>query len=288
MQSNIPGLAPLTRGKVRDIYDNGDQLVLITTDRLSAFDWVLQNGIPNKGNVLNRLSLFWFNFLKVPNHFISANLADMPSIFSAHPELEGRTMLVRKVNVFPVECVVRGYLSGSAWKEYKQSGMVCGIQLPPGLKESERLAEPIFTPATKEATGHDINISFERMAEIVGLENAQELRQRSIDIYNQGAAHAFTRGIIIADTKFEFGYIGDQIYLIDEVMTPDSSRFWPLDRFSPGRGQPSFDKQFVRDWLEASGWDKNSPPPELPMDIIDQTSLKYVEAYELLTGEAFQ
>ncbi|MGB9690162.1 phosphoribosylaminoimidazolesuccinocarboxamide synthase, partial [Thermogutta sp.] len=274
--------------KVRDIYDLGTHLLLVSTDRISAFDWVLPTPIPSKGQVLNQLSAFWFKLLGEPNHLVTVNLDEMPLPEEVDREmLAGRTSYVRKTKVIPIECVVRGYISGSAWKEYCQTGTVCGIQLPPGLKESDELPEPIFTPATKAETGHDENISFDRMIEIVGEQLAIELRERSLHIYKQGAAYAKDRGIIIADTKFEFGVENGQILLIDEVFTPDSSRFWPADSYAPGRGQPSFDKQFVRDWLESAGWDKNSPPPELPDDVVEKTREKYIEAFERLTGEKF-
>ncbi|MGB4726093.1 MAG: phosphoribosylaminoimidazolesuccinocarboxamide synthase [Thermogutta sp.] len=283
----IPGLQKRS-GKVRDIYDLGEQLLLVSTDRISAFDWVLPNGIPNKGQVLNLLSAFWFGILGEPNHLITADVDSMPLPPGADKEtLRGRTSLVKKTRVVPIECVVRGYLSGSAWKEYQRTGTVCGIKLPPGLRESEQLEEPIFTPATKAETGHDQNITFDQMAEIVGTATAHQLRERSIRIFKRGAAYAAERGIIIADTKFEFGWLGDELLLIDEVLTPDSSRFWPADTYEPGKPQPSFDKQFVRDWLESTKWDKNSPPPALPEDIVIKTRQKYIEAYERLTGTAF-
>jgi phosphoribosylaminoimidazole-succinocarboxamide synthase len=279
---------PVRRGKVRDIYDLGDQLLLVSTDRISAFDWVLPTGIPDKGRVLTQLSAFWFDRLKEPNHMLSTNPRDfgLPAEVDLAP-LEGRAMLVRKTSVVPIECVVRGYLSGSGWKEYRQQGTVCGIRLPAGLRESQQLEEPIFTPATKEETGHDINISFERMVEIVGADVAEELRRRSLDVYRRGAEHARQRGIIIADTKFEWGRVDDELILIDEVLTPDSSRFWPADQYAPGGGQPSYDKQFVRDWLETTPWDKNSPPPPLPADVVSRTRAKYIEAYERLSGTSF-
>jgi phosphoribosylaminoimidazole-succinocarboxamide synthase len=276
------------RGKVRDVYDLGDRLLLVATDRISAFDWILPTGIADKGRVLTQISTFWFELLREPNHLISANVADFPLPGDVdRAPLRGRTMLVRKTDVVPIECVVRGYLSGSGWKEYRERGRVCGLRLPAGLVESDRLPEPIFTPATKAESGHDENISFEQMCEIVGTATAEELRQRSLDVYRRGAEFARGKGIIIADTKFEWGRTGDGIILIDEVMTPDSSRFWPLDEYKPGRGQPSFDKQFVRDWLEQSGWDKNSPPPQLPPDVVAHTRAKYVEAYERLTSKKF-
>ena len=280
---------PVRRGKVRDIYDLGDRLLLVSTDRISAFDWVLPTGIPDKGRVLTQLSRFWFDRLGVPNHMLSCDVDqfDLPAEVDREP-LAGRAMLVRKTAVVPVECVVRGYLSGSGWKEYQASGTVCGIRLPAGLTESDPLPEPIFTPATKAEVGeHDENITFERMCDEVGRELAEELRRRSLDLYARGAEYARGRGIIIADTKFEFGQVDGELLVIDEVMTPDSSRFWPADQYQPGRGQPSFDKQFVRDWLTTSGWDRNSPPPELPPDVVANTRAKYIEAFEQLTGEAF-
>jgi phosphoribosylaminoimidazole-succinocarboxamide synthase len=288
LETSIADL-PVRRGKVRDIYDLGSQLLLVSTDRISAFDWILPSGIPDKGSVLTQISSFWFDRLEEPNHLITTDVEEMGLPDGADLEsLSGRSSLVQKTDVVPIECVVRGYLSGSGWKEYQQSGTVCGIQLPDGLKESDRLPEPIFTPATKAEMGdHDENISFERMVEIVGPEISKELRLRSIDIFNRGAQYALEKGIIIADTKFEFGQIEDTIILIDEVLTPDSSRFWPADKYEPGHGQPSFDKQFVRDWLLASDWDRESEPPALPEDIITKTREKYVEAYELLTGKTF-
>lgn len=279
---------PVRRGKVRDIYDLGDQLLMISTDRISAYDWVLPSGIPDKGRVLTQVSAFWFDLLDVPHHLLSTDLetAGLPDGTDLE-QLAGRSMLVRKCEVVPIECVVRGYLDGSGWKEYQQSGTVCGIKLPSGLQQCSQLDEPIFTPATKEETGHDINISFERMVEIIGAEPAEELRRRSIDIYLGGAQYARERGIIIADTKFEWGRFDGELILIDEVLTPDSSRFWPADQYEPGHGQPSFDKQFVRDWLSATDWDKNSPPPALPEDVIAKTREKYIEAFEQLTGQQF-
>ena len=286
LQSDIPGRIPI-RGKVRDVYDFGDRLLIVATDRISAFDWILPTGIPDKGRVLTQLSRFWFDLLQVPHHLLSMNAADLPL-----PEgtdiaaLDGRSMVVRKTKVFPIECVVRGYLSGSGWKEYKSSQTVCGLSLPSGLRESDRLPEPIFTPATKAETGHDENISFERMSKIIGEVHAIRLRDFSMQVYTKAAEYARARGIIIADTKFEFGVV-DDIILIDEVLTPDSSRFWPADQFSPGKSQPSFDKQFVRDWLETTSWDKNSPPPALPERVVEVTRDKYIDAYERLTGTTF-
>jgi phosphoribosylaminoimidazole-succinocarboxamide synthase len=289
LKSNVSGF-PCRHGKVRDVYDLGDRLVIVATDRISAFDWVLPTGIPDKGRVLTGLTRFWLGHLGVENHLISADLSTMPEGFAqAARELAGRTMLVRKTKVVPVECVVRGYLAGSGWSEYRKSGTVCGVRLPDGLKESDILPEPIFTPATKEEQGHDINISFEQMCAITGADLGRDARQRSIDIYQRAAKHARERGIIIADTKFEWGQLADgTLILIDEVLTPDSSRFWPVDSYRPGSSPPSFDKQYVRDWLLESGWDKNSPPPELPAEVVSRTREKYLEAYAGLTGTAFQ
>ena len=286
------GLRPDTQGKVRDIYDLGDPLLLVASDRISAFDVVLDQPIPHKGEVLTKLSLFWFELLQdvVANHLISADVGDLPEQFKPHAELlAGRFMLVRKAEVFPVECIVRGYLAGSGWKEYGREGTVCGIELSQGLLESDKLEHPIFTPSTKAEIGeHDENISFDRMVDIVGLPRAEELRDVSIEYYSRALEHAATRGIIIADTKFEFGIIGGQLTIVDEVLTPDSSRFWPVDEYEPGRGQGSFDKQYVRDWLESSGWGKTPPPPELPAEVIAGTSKRYIEAYERITGRNFE
>lgn len=284
LQTNIANLK-VRRGKVRDVYDLGDALLIVASDRISAFDWVLPTGIPDKGRVLTQLSLFWFDFLDTPNHLITDDLAkmDLPFDPSGHG-LEGRSMLVRKAEVVPIECVVRGHLSGSGWKEYKRDGMLSGLRLPTGLTESVKLPEPIFTPATKAQTGHDENISFELMAEIVGRATAEELRRRSIDVYARGAEYAAGRGIILADTKFEWGWFDGELILIDEVLTPDSSRFWPADQFRPGRPQPSFDKQFVRDWLDRSGWNHEPPAPALPEDVVRRTSERYAEAMRRLTG----
>ncbi len=281
---------PVRRGKVRDIYDLGDTLLLVSTDRISAFDWVLPTGIPDKGRVLTLLSLFWFEYLKdVPNHMISCEVEEfnLPAGIDFEP-LIGRSMLVRKTSVVPIECVVRGYLSGSAWSEYRQRGEVCGIALPTGLRESDKLPGAIFTPATKAEQGlHDENISYDEMCGRVGQGLSKQLSQQSVDLYTRGAEFAAGRGIIIADTKFEFGLLDEEVILIDEVLTPDSSRFWPADKYEPGRGQPSFDKQFVRDWLTESGWDKNSAPPELPAEVVERTRAKYIEAFEKITGEEF-
>jgi phosphoribosylaminoimidazole-succinocarboxamide synthase len=281
---------PVRRGKVRDIYDLGDTLLLVSTDRISAFDWVLPTGIPDKGRVLTQLSRFWFErFKDLPNHMISCDVDDfdLPAGIDREP-LVGRSMLVRKTSVVPIECVVRGYLSGSAWSEYQKLGTVCEIELPTGLQESEMFPGAIFTPATKAEQGeHDENISYDDLCARVGRDMAKQLSQRSIDLYTQGAKYAGGRGIIVADTKFEFGMLDDELILIDEVLTPDSSRFWPQDSYRPGQGQPSFDKQFVRDWLTGSGWDKNSPPPELPQEIVAKTRAKYIDAFERITGEEF-
>jgi len=278
----------LRQGKVRDIYDLGDRLLLVASDRISAFDWVLPNDIPDKGRVLTQISAFWFRKLGMPNHLLSMDLDDVDLPADVDRQwLEGRSMIVRKCQVVPVECVVRGYLVGSGWKEYRRDGSVCGISLPAGLQNCSQLEQLIFTPATKEDEGHDINISFQRMVEIVGQPAAAELRDRSIDIYQRGADFARQQGIIIADTKFEWGWADGELILIDEVLTPDSSRFWPADQYQPGRSQPSFDKQFVRDYLETTDWDKNSPPPELPDDVVARTREKYIEAFQRLTGEAF-
>ncbi len=288
-QTSLASL-PVRRGKVRDIYDLGDTLLLVSTDRISAFDWVLPTGIPNKGCVLTQLSRFWFeHFRDVPNHLISCDVNDfdLPAGIDREP-LVGRSMLVRKTEVVPIECVVRGYLSGSGWKEYQETGHVCGISLPSGLKESDRVPGALFTPATKAEVGmHDENITYDQMCARVGSDLARQLSQMSVDLYTRGAAYAASRGIIIADTKFEFGLVDDEIILIDEVLTPDSSRFWPEDQYEPGHGQPSYDKQFVRDWLTASGWDKNSQPPELPAEVVAKTRAKYIEAFEKITGEEF-
>ncbi len=278
----------LRQGKVRDLYDLGDRLLMVASDRISAFDWVLPNDIPDKGRVLTQISKFWFDVLDVPHHLISTDVRSItiPDGLTAE-YLDGRSMIVRKCEVVPVECVVRGYLSGSGLKEYQNNQTVCGISLPAGLVNSSKLDEFIFTPATKEESGHDVNISFERMIEIVGAETAEELRRRSVDIYQRGTALAAEKGIIIADTKFEWGVHDGQLILIDEVLTPDSSRFWPAEFYEAGQAQPSFDKQFVRDYLETTDWDKNSEPPELPDEVIAKTREKYIEAFEQLTGQSF-
>jgi phosphoribosylaminoimidazole-succinocarboxamide synthase len=291
LETNLgSGSIPKRQGKVRDVYDLGDRLLLVATDRISAFDWVMPNGIPNKGRVLTGLSAFWFARLKVPNHLISTEVDGARLAFSPQEReaLAGRSMLVRKARVVPFECVVRGYLSGSGWKEYRSTGAVCGITLPPGLVESAQI-DPIFTPATKAETGHDENVSFVTMADAVGKEIAETLQSRSLEVYRTAAAHALDCGLILADTKFEWGYDAQtgELLLVDEVLTPDSSRYWSIDSYRPGGPQPSFDKQFVRDWLETTGWDKASPPPRLPDDVVIKTRAKYVEAYQKLTGQNF-
>ena len=290
-QTDVPGQNPM-RGKVRDVYDLGDKLLIVATDRISAFDVVMANGIPYKGIVLTQISKFWFGFLggKVEHHLISDDIKDFPQPFSDQPsQFKGRSMLVKKVQVLPIECVVRGYLAGSGWKEYQQSQTVCGIKLPAGLQQCQKLPEPIFTPATKAERGqHDENISFEEAAKIVGNERATYVRDRSIDIFQKGSEYAESRGLILADTKFEWGVTDDgKIILIDEVLTPDSSRFWPADKYAPGRDQESFDKQFVRNYLEDIQFNKSGPGVELPEDIVLKTSQKYIEAYERLTNKPF-
>src|SRR6266849_1715488 len=288
LQTDFPGLELFASGKVRDVYELGsDHLLFVATDRISAFDYVLATGIPNKGRVLTQISLFWFDFLRdvVPNHLITAEVNEYPAEVRQYAtQLRGRSMLVKRAEMFPVECVVRGYLSGSGWKEYKATGAVCGIHLPSGLRESEQLPEPIFTPATKATTVHDENISFEHMTRLVDPEDARQLRDLSLAIYSKAAAYARQKGIIIADTKFEFGRTAAGITLADEVLTPDSSRFWPLDIYAPGKAQNSYDKQFVRDYLESIQWNKQPPAPALPIDVASKTSEKYVEAYRHLTG----
>ena len=278
------------RGKVRDIFEAGPDLLMVATDRISAFDVVLPQTIPDKGRVLTGLSLFWFERTSgiVRNHLISSEATSFPEPFRQDTDwLAGRAMLVRRAQVVPIECVARGYLAGSGWKEYRETGRVCGIGLPRGLTESDRLPEPIFTPATKEVTGHDVNITLEEMADRVGRGLAERLKELTLSLYELAAGQALARGIVVADTKFEFGFAEGDLILIDEVLTPDSSRFWPADRYEPGHAQPSFDKQYVRDWLDASGWDHEPPPPDLPDDVIEQTAARYREAYERLTGEAF-
>jgi phosphoribosylaminoimidazole-succinocarboxamide synthase len=286
-QTDFPKLRLRGRGKVRDIYDLGDRLLIVATDRLSAFDVVLPTPIPDKGRVLTQLSLFWFAHLAdmVPNHVISAgNFSGELAPYAT--ALNGRAMLVRRTEPVPIECVVRGYISGSGWKDYQRTGGICGISLPAGLRESDRLPEPIFTPSTKATTGHDENISFEETMSRIGRPLAERLRDISLALYKRAAEHASARGIVIADTKFEFGLIGDELIWIDEALTPDSSRFWPASQYSPGKAQPSFDKQYVRDYLEQIGWNKQPPAPALPPDVIEATSEKYKEAYQRVTGHA--
>ena len=300
LETSLDGLTLHRRGKVRDVYEvrlaSGDTaLLMIATDRISAFDYVLGSGIPDKGKVLTQLSGFWFERMGelVPHHLVSMDVADFPAVAQRHADvLRGRTMLCRMTNPIPIECVARGYLSGSGWKEYQQTGRVCGIDLPSGLTESARLPEPIFTPATKAESGHDVNISFEEASRIVGEPLMRRLRALTLEIYRRGCEHAESKGIIIADTKFEFGMVGNNpetdVVLIDEVLTPDSSRFWPRASYKPGRGVPSFDKQFVRDYLEGITWNKQPPVPSLPEEVVQRTRDKYVEAFRLLTGRDLQ
>jgi len=296
LQTDFPELTLHARGKVRDLYSLDGLLLFVATDRISAFDYVLAMGIPEKGRVLTQLSLFWFDFLKdvVSNHLVTANVDEYPALLARYAgQLRGRSMLVNKAQMIDVECVVRGYISGSGWKDYQRTGSVCGIKLPPGLRESDKLPEPIFTPASKAQSGHDENISFEDMCQCTGREMAEQLRDLSIKIYNTAADYAAARGIIIADTKFEFGTTPDgTLLVIDEVLTPDSSRFWPADRYTPGTGQPSFDKQPLRDFLaglkDQGKWDGNEPPPPLPPVVIAATSARYREAYRLITGKALE
>jgi phosphoribosylaminoimidazole-succinocarboxamide synthase len=293
-ETHFAGISPAARGKVRDVYDLGDQLLIVASDRLSAFDVVLPTAIPDKGRVLTQLSLFWFDLLGdvIPNHVLSAT--EFPAPFDAYrDDLAGRSMIVRKTRPLPIECVVRGYVSGSGWKDYRATGKICGIPLPAGLRESDKLPEPIFTPATKAASGHDENISFEQAAALIGKELAERVREVSLEIYRRAAAYAEPRGILLADTKFEFGLLAetsgsrgaaDSLIWIDEALTPDSSRFWPAAEYKPGGPQPSFDKQFVRDYLESIQWPKTPPGPELPSDVVAATRAKYREAYRILTG----
>jgi phosphoribosylaminoimidazole-succinocarboxamide synthase len=288
-ETDLPGLRLWRRGKVRDVYDLGERLLIVATDRISAFDVVLPTPIPDKGRVLTQMSLFWFRLLAdvVANHLITADVAEYPEALRAsRSQLEGRSMLVVKTEPLPVECVARGYLVGSGWKDYKKTGQVCGIELPAGLREAERLETPLFTPSTKAESGHDENISFDTMAQMVGRERAEELRRLTIEIYGRARAHAEERGIILADTKLEFGSQEGRVVWIDEAFTPDSSRFWPRDTWTPGATPPSFDKQFVRDYLESLQWDKRPPAPPLPPDVVARTREKYLEAYARLTGSA--
>jgi phosphoribosylaminoimidazole-succinocarboxamide synthase len=291
LEVSLGGREPDRRGKVRDIFELDDRLLIVATDRISAFDWVLPNGITDKGRVLTALSMFWFNKTSdiIDNHVIETDVDKfgMDLTDEEADALRGRSMLVRKADVYPIECVVRGYLAGSGWREYQDNGRVCGIELPPGLVQSDRLPELIFTPATKAETGHDINISFEESAEIVGIEEATALRDASLALFRRGSSWAEERGLILSDTKFEFGIIDGKLSVVDEVLTPDSSRFWPADQYEPGKSQPSFDKQYVRDWLETTDWDKQSPPPQLPDEVVEGVRQRYIEAYERISGETF-
>jgi phosphoribosylaminoimidazole-succinocarboxamide synthase len=288
LETSLP--FPLARrGKVRDVYDLNDRYLFVATDRISAFDVVLSPGIPDKGTILTQISNFWFRrFTQIENHLLETDFDQFPAEVRQHEELRGRSVIVKKCDVIPIECVARGYLVGSGLKEYQKTGSVCGIPLESGLTTASKLREPIFTPATKEESGHDINISFDQMAERIGQSLATKLRDLTLSLYAEAAEYALTRGIIIADTKFEFGMHGGEIIWIDEVLTPDSSRFWPADQYKPGSNPPSFDKQFVRDWLETTDWDKNPPAPELPEEVVAKTREKYLEAYRELTGEELQ
>jgi phosphoribosylaminoimidazole-succinocarboxamide synthase len=287
LETNLSGVEPHGRGKVRDVYSVDGRLLIIATDRISAFDYILPTGIPDKGRVLTQLSIFWFDFLRdlTPTHFLTAQVDQYPQpLPQFRDQLEGRSMLVKRAKMVDIECVARGYISGSGWKEYKQHGTVCGIQLPAGLKESDKLPEPIFTPSTKAQSGHDENVSFSTVVSLIGAELAGRLRDLTLNIYTSAAEYAQTRGIIIADTKFEFGFVGDELVLGDEVLTPDSSRFWPAESYRPGGPQFSFDKQFVRDYLESIHWNKQPPAPPLPQEVAARTSEKYRQAYSVLTG----
>jgi len=284
---SLPGIPLFKRGKVRDVFDLGDRLLVVASDRISAFDYVLPSLIPGKGAVLTQLSRFWFDHtaLVCPNHVLSVDVADFPPELKSHiPLLDKRSMLVRKTEVLPVECVVRGFLSGTGWNEYQETGRICGVKLRSGLRESDRLDQPLFTPAVKAEEGHDENISFKAMEKMVGSDTAKTVRKLSLELYQKASLHAVSKGIIIADTKFEFGRLDDALILVDEIFTPDSSRFWPLADYAPGRSQSSLDKQYVRDYLLTTGWDRSSPPPPLPRDVIDQTANRYLEIFRLLTG----
>jgi phosphoribosylaminoimidazole-succinocarboxamide synthase len=286
LETKLP-LPLITRGKVRDIYDLGDSLLFIASDRISAFDCILGSGIPCKGRILTQMSLFWFDFLQdvVPSHLLTANVAEYPRKLSRYrKKLEGRSMLVKKAQMIQVECVARGYLAGSGWKEYREKGSICGIPLPPGMRDGDRLPEPIFTPATKAQTGHDMNVSFQYVAKLLGVDLAGQLRDLTLDLYGRAATYALQRGIIVADTKFEFGFVNERLVLADEVLTPDSSRYWPADTYRPGAPQYSFDKQYVRDYLETLSWNKRPPAPALPAEIVNKTTEKYEEAFTRLTG----
>lgn len=286
LKIELPGLNPSKSGKVRDIFDFGDKLLIVTSDRISAFDVIMPNGIPDKGKILTQISLFWFDYLKdiIPNHIISTNIKDYPDPAKNQTILEKRSMLVKKAKVIPIECVVRGYISGSGWKEYQKQGTICGIKLPEGLAESQTLPEPIFTPTTKEESGHDMAITFEDAVNKIGRDVAETIKNKSIALYKKAAEHADKKGIIIADTKFEFGILDNKIILVDEALTPDSSRFWPKDKYKLGGSPPSFDKQFLRDYLETLDWNKNPPAPYLPWQVIEKTKEKYLEAFKRITG----
>lgn len=288
VKTELKGLDLKSRGKVRDMYDMGDKLLIVTSDRISAFDCIMPEGIPGKGKILTQLSLFWFDFLKTvtDNHLVTADVDAMGAAIAPHRDvLRDRTMLVHKAEVFPVECVVRGYLAGSGWKEYGNSGTICGVKVPAGLKQADKLPEPIFTPSTKAASGHDENITFRRMEEIIGKKTAREIRDKALGIYTRAAEYARSRGVIIADTKFEFGLIDGRICVVDEVLTPDSSRFWPVAEYRTGQSPPSYDKQYLRDYLETLDWDKTPPAPHLPEEVIKNTLAKYREALKVLTGK---
>jgi len=282
LQTNLP--YPKRQGKVRDVYDLGDKLLIISTDRISAFDWVMPNGIPDKGRILNQLSLFWFHTLGVEHHVIDDKLPSEVAALDPEGLLHGRSIVTRKAKVVPFECVIRGYIEGSGWRDYQKTGAICGIELPAGLKQCDALESPVFTPATKAETGHDENVSFEIMAQSLGASTASELRDRSLEVYRKGSEFAKKRGIIVADTKLEWGWFDGRLILIDEVLTPDSSRFWPASQWQPGRAQPSFDKQYLREFLDKTAWDKNSPPPALPDEVVEQTRQRYLAALVQITG----
>jgi phosphoribosylaminoimidazole-succinocarboxamide synthase len=284
LQTNLP--FPKRQGKVRDVYDLGDRLLMISTDRISAFDWVMPNGIPDKGRILTQLSLFWFDILGIEHHVLTDELPPEIAALDPHQTLVGRSIITKKAKVVPFECVIRGYLEGSGWRDYQNTGSVCGIPLPKNLQQCAALPEPLFTPATKAETGHDENVSFEVMQQSLGIDVATELKERSLDVYRRGNAFAKERGILVADTKLEWGWFENRLILIDEVLTPDSSRFWPAKQWKPGGPQASFDKQFLREFLDRSSWDKNSPPPELPSDIVEQTRMRYLEALQQITGKS--
>lgn len=291
ISTELPGIPVFRRGKVRDVYDLGENLLLVATDRISAFDVIMPNGIPDKGKILTQMSLFWFDRTGdiVKNHLVAREVGDFPSILQPYSDLlEGRSLLVKKTDPYPIECVARGYLAGGGWSDYQREGAICGIELPQGLQLAQRLPEPIFTPATKADTGHDVNIPFDEAARIVGRETLTRLRDLTLALYERARAHAHDHGIIISDTKFEFGRINDEIILIDEILTPDSSRFWPASSYKVGASPLSFDKQYVRDYLETLDWDKTPPAPELPEEVVVNTRKKYLEAYELLTGKRFE